>query len=246
MLRIFIESFKITNKSIILVTPLIVFCTLFGLYYSYLISETDSLAKHLFSIVTMFIVISGLLGSWLYSVKKGLVLAKQVYIFNSERNKALLSIFPYLLKGFGRLFLPLSGLLALSILIFTAMFSFVAFLTVNFPELKAQTPAVWIILTYIVTFLTLLWIPEVVYNEKNALYALCNSIIKVFTQFKDSMSLYIFITVIVTAILALLYKFIDVHPITSFILLMVFYYVILYIVVLLFTYYEKKFLKSEE
>ncbi len=246
MLKIFFESFKIANKSIILATPLIVFCTLFGIYYNYLSEATDTIPKHIFAIITVFVVVSGLMGSWLYSVKKGLVLAKQVYLFDHERNKALLSIFPYLLKGFGRLFLPLSGYLALNILIFTAIFSAVAFLTTTYPELKLHTNLIWLIFFYITTFFTVLWIPEIVYNEKNALYALCNSIIKLFTHFKESFILYIFILAISSVIITLLFKYIFVHPIISFALMLVAYYVILYIVVLLFTYYEKQFLKSEK
>ena len=246
MLKIFFESFKITTKSIILVTPLIIFCTLFGVYYNYLIEATDTIPKHIFAIIAVFVVVSGLLGSWLYTVKKGLVLAKQVYLFDKERNKALLSIFPCLLKGFGRLFLPFSGFIALNILIFTTIFSAVAFLTTTYPNLKAHTNLIWIIFFYLITFFTILWVPEIVYNEKNALYALCNSLIKVFTHFKESFILYIFVLGISTAIIALLLKYIFAHPIISFCLIMVSYYVILYVVVLLFTYYEKKFLKSEE
>lgn len=246
MLKIFFESFKIANKSIILVTPLIVFCTVFGVYYNYLIEATDTIPKHIFAIVAIFVVISGLMGSWLYSVKKGLVLAKQVYIFDHERNKALLSIFPNLLKGFGRLFLPLSGYLALNILIFTTIFSAVAFLTTTYPDLRTHTSLIWLIFLYIITFFTILWIPEIVYNEKNALYALCNSIIKLFTHFKESFILYIFILAALSTIIALLLKYTFVHPIISFFLMLVAYYVILYIVVLLFTYYEKQFLKTEK
>lgn len=246
MFKLFYESFKITNKSIILVTPLIVFCTLFVLYYSYLISETDSVPKHIFSIVTIFIVVSGFMGSWLYSVKKGLVLSKQVYIFDSERNKALLSIFKHLLNGFGRLLLPCSGFIALNIILYIVIFSGIACLIVNFPALKSQTPLIWLFVFYIYTFLTILWLPEIVYNEKNALYALVNSIIKVFTQFRETLTLYIFIFAIFTAILALLFKYIAIHPIVSFLLIMVLYYVIMYIVVLLFTYYEQRFINPEK
>ena len=173
-------------------------------------------------------------------------MAKQVYIFDHERNKALLSIFPNLLKGFGRLFLPLSGYLALNILIFTTIFSAVAFLTTTYPDLRTHTSLIWLIFLYIITFFTILWIPEIVYNEKNALYALYNSIIKLFTHFKESFILYIFILAALSTIIALLFKYTFVHPIISFFLMLVAYYVILYIVVLLFTYYEKQFLKTEK
>lgn len=246
MLKIFTESFKLTNKSLILATPLIVFCSLFGLYYNYITKETDSIGKHIFSLVTIFIVISGLTGSWLYTVKKGLAMAKQVYLFDKDRNKALLSLFSCLFKGFGRLFLPISGYYAVNFILYSLIFSGIAYLTVTFPSLKASTPHIWLITIYLITFLTVLWIPEIVYNEKNALYALYNSTIKVWTQFKDTMTLYIFILAIITAIIALLYRFLSVHPILSFFLIMLLYYIILYIVVLLFTYYEQKFLISKD
>lgn len=95
--------------------------------------------------------------------------------------------------------------------------------------------------TVIISFLTLLWIPEIVYNEKNSYIALFNSIKKLFTTFKSSLLLYLYIALLVVAI-TLLNTFLMFNPFLYFFVLMLYYYFLVYIVVLLFTYYEQKFI----
>ena len=97
----------------------------------------------------------------------------------------------------------------------------------------------------LITFVTMLWVPEIVYNEKNSFKALFNSIKKLFKTFKSSLLLFIYIyfIIVLTTVLNTLLMF---NPFLYFFVLMIYYYFLVYIVVLLFTYYEQKFLSDSE
>lgn len=94
----------------------------------------------------------------------------------------------------------------------------------------------------IVSFITMLWIPEIVYTEKVSFEALYYSIIKIFTHLKNSIILYLYIAFLVVLI-SILNTFLMFNPILYFIVLLLFYYFLVYIVVLLFSYYEQTFIK---
>lgn len=94
----------------------------------------------------------------------------------------------------------------------------------------------------VVSFITMLWIPEIVYTEKVSFEALYYSIIKIFTHLKNSIILYLYIVFLVVLI-SILNTFLMFNPILYFIVLLLFYYFLVYIVVLLFSYYEQTFIK---
>lgn len=94
----------------------------------------------------------------------------------------------------------------------------------------------------VVSFITMLWIPEIVYTEKVSFEALYYSIIKIFTHLKNSVILYLYIAFLVVLI-SILNTFLMFNPILYFIVLLLFYYFLVYIVVLLFSYYEQTFIK---
>lgn len=94
----------------------------------------------------------------------------------------------------------------------------------------------------VVSFITMLWIPEIVYTEKVSFEALYYSIIKIFTHLKNSIILYLYIAFLVVLI-SILNTFLMFNPILYFIVLLLFYYFLVYIVVLLFSYYEQTFIK---
>ena len=96
----------------------------------------------------------------------------------------------------------------------------------------------------IVSFLTMLWIPEIVYAEKNSYKALYYSLKKLFKSFRTSLLLFIYIyfLILVITILNTLLMF---NPFLYFFVLMLYYYFLVYIVVLLFTYYEQRFIEEE-
>lgn len=107
----------------------------------------------------------------------------------------------------------------------------------------------WYFLTFIMisiaSFFTILWIPEIVYNEKNAFKALWNSILKIFINFKNTLILYLYISILIITS-TVLNTFLLFNPILYFIVLMVYYYMIVYIVVLLFSYYERNYIEANE
>lgn len=94
----------------------------------------------------------------------------------------------------------------------------------------------------ITSFITMLWIPEVVYCEKNPFKALYYSIKKLFISFPKSILLFIYINILTFAI-SILNTFLMFNPIEYFVVLLLYYYLIVYIVVLVFSYYEQTFLK---
>lgn len=94
----------------------------------------------------------------------------------------------------------------------------------------------------VISFITMLWIPEIVYTEKVSFEALYYSIIKIFTHLKNSIILYLYIAFLVVLI-SILNTFLMFNPILYFIVLLLFYYFLVYIVVLLFSYYEQTFIK---
>jgi len=95
-------------------------------------------------------------------------------------------------------------------------------------------------ITSFLSFLFMLWIPEIVYKTRNPFMALINSIGKIFRKPWKAIKLFIFITVL-NFILSLLNTFSFFNPLTYFILLVLYFYFLVYLVVLIFTYYDREF-----
>ena len=97
----------------------------------------------------------------------------------------------------------------------------------------------------ILSFFGMLWIPEIVYREKNPYKALVFAFKKLFSTFPKSLLLFIYINLllIISSIFNTILMF---NPFAYFIVLLLYYYLIVYIVVLLFSYYEQTFIKNEE
>lgn len=94
----------------------------------------------------------------------------------------------------------------------------------------------------ILSFLGMLWIPEIIYGEKNPFKALFLGVKKLFLTFPKSLLLFIYINflLLISSILNTVLMF---NPIAYFVVLLLYYYLIVYIVVLLFSYYEQSFIK---
>jgi len=276
MLKIFKESFKITNDCIILVTPLIIFLSILSWYINFAFNSIDDIKKLLFAICTLFVMFCGLFASWLYMAKKTIALSKKVYIFDKDRAKDFLKLIITMPKGIGRLFIPIIGTVAIYILIYFGLYCILNYfiskyvgyidlskldidtLTLSSKELitaidnleinEMKIVAVWylvsMIVINIVNFITMLWIPEIVYKNKNSIKALFSSIAKVFKNFKNVFILYLFIFCI-TKILSIINTVLLFFPIMYFFVLIITYYFIVYLVVLLFTYYERNFTKNK-
>lgn len=276
MLKLFKESFKITNDCIILVTPLIIFLSILSWYINFAFNSIDDIKKLLLGILTLFIMFCGFFASWLYMVKKTITLSKKVYIFDKDRAKDILQLIIALPKGIGRLFLPVIGTVAIYIFIYFGIYCILNYFitkyagyidlseidieaitlsskelisTINNLEInEMKIFAIWYLACTtainIVTFITILWIPEIVYKNKNTIKALISSIAKVFKNFKNILILYIFMYCI-AKLLSIINTLLLFIPEMYFFVLIITYYFIVYLVVLLFTYYERNFTKYE-
>lgn len=275
MFKLFKDSFKVTNNCIILATPLIIFLSILGWYFTYTMSAVDNIAKLILAIITSIIMISGMLAAWLYMAKKTLSISKRVILFENERMKAFLEILSSLPNGIGRLFLSILGAVIIYIALFVSGTMLISFITTNFianidffsifdidslfvtskelfdeiamlsnNELLAINCwyALMLIFSTIISFLTILWIPEIVYTEKNPIKALYNSVIKLVTTFPKTLLLYVYIAIL-TIFISILNTLLMFNPFLFFLVLVLYYYFLVYIVVLLFSYYEQNFIE---
>lgn len=275
MFKLFKDSFKVTNNCIILATPLIIFLSILGWYFTYTMSAVDNIAKLILAIITSIIMISGMLAAWLYMAKKTLSISKRVILFENERMKAFLEILSSLPNGIGRLFLSILGAVIIYIALFVSGTMLISFITTNFianidffsifdidslfvtskelfdeiamlsnNELLAINCwyALMLVFSTIISFLTILWIPEIVYTEKNPIKALYNSVIKLVTTFPKTLLLYVYIATL-TIFISILNTLLMFNPFLFFLVLVLYYYFLVYIVVLLFSYYEQNFIE---
>ena len=95
------------------------------------------------------------------------------------------------------------------------------------------------------SFISMLWIPEIIYTKRNALISFFTSIKKVFVKFWKSVGLYIYI-VILQGILSILSSYSLVNPFLYLVGMVVHFYFLVYVVVLIFSYYDREFRKTEK
>lgn len=276
MFKLFKNNFKTTNDCIILATPLIIFLSILGWYFSYASSSVDTVAKLILAVITAVVMFCGFLSAWLYMSKKTLALSKKIFVFDKDRGKALIDLILSLPKGIGKLFMPILGLTIIYLIIYSVLISGITWLvakyigTVSLESFDLSSVFIsskelineineftqedlivincWYLLVSmgftVVSFLTILWIPEIVYTEKNPIKALYNSFIKLITSFPKTLLLFIYISFLIIAI-SILNTLLMFNPFAYFIVLIFYYYLLVYIIVLLFSYYEQYFIKAE-
>ena len=274
MFKLFKDSFKVTNDCIILATPLIIFLSILGWYFTYTFNAVNTIPKLILAIITSFIIVSGLLSAWLYMAKKTLALSKKVILFDKDRAKELWELVLSLPRGVGKLFMLVLGAVIIYIALFASGISLITFLIDNYigainfdiinidslfisskeliEEINQLTDteliaincwyALVMIFSTIISLLTILWVPELVYTEKNPIKALYNSVIKLFTTFPKSLLLFVYIAFL-TITISVLNTLLMIYPLAYFLVLILYYYFLVYIIVLLFSYYEQSFIK---
>ena len=99
--------------------------------------------------------------------------------------------------------------------------------------------------TTILSFISMLWIPEIIYKTVNPLLALFRAIKKVFVRFKTSLVVFIYISVL-NLIMSFIGTFTLVHPLLYILIMVLYFYFIIYVVILLFLYYESEFCGAED
>ena len=277
MLKLFWNNFKKTNDCIILATPLILFLSALSWYYSYAKDAIDNIPKLILAIATMLIMISGCLSAWVYMAKKTIRMSDKIFVFEKDRAKAFGDLIMSLPRGIGRLFLPMLGVIFISVIIYSIFIYGITFLvskyivTIDLSLLSTDKLALssqellneinalprsqiiaincWYLIfalgTMLFSFLGILWIPEIVYAEKNPFKALYNSIKKIIITFPKTLFLFIYINIL-SLVISILNTLLMINPIAYFLVLIIYYYFIVYIVVLLFRYYEQTFIKAEK
>lgn len=94
--------------------------------------------------------------------------------------------------------------------------------------------------TTLMSYLFMLWVPEIIYKTQNPLIALYKSIIKLFVKFPKTVLLFIYISIL-NIIMSFLSTFTLVHPLLYILIMVIYFYFIIYVVVLVFSFYEKEF-----
>ena len=99
--------------------------------------------------------------------------------------------------------------------------------------------------TSLLSFLLMLWVPEIIYQTKNPVMALFKSLKKLFLKFPKSLVLFIYLTFL-NIIISFANTFAVIHPLIYIILMTVYFYFLVYVVVIIFYYYDTEFNHVEE
>lgn len=97
----------------------------------------------------------------------------------------------------------------------------------------------------IMSYLLMLWVPEIIYRTPNPVLGLFYSIKKLFCKFWKSIGLFAYLTIL-NIIISFANTFALIHPIIYMILMVIYFYFLVYVVVLIFTYYDENFNKQDE
>ena len=103
------EALKITNNTIILTIPLIIFVKLLDLYSVFSKYHIDTTPKFLIASITVLFMFGVFFSGWLYMVKDAVLLSKKVFVLDKDRANATLKLFKSLLTGVGKYFLSFIG-----------------------------------------------------------------------------------------------------------------------------------------
>ena len=94
--------------------------------------------------------------------------------------------------------------------------------------------------TSLLSFLFMLWIPEIIYKSRNPFMAIFRSVKKIFLKPWKAIKLFIF-TSVLNFVLSFINTFSFVNPAIYFIMMLIYFYFLVYLVVLLFLYYDREF-----
>lgn len=100
----------------------------------------------------------------------------------------------------------------------------------------------FMVVTSIIMYLLMLWIPEIIYKTHNPLVALWSSLIKLFKDFFTSFRLYISLWLMGFALL-FINTFAVINPVAYIIMSIALFYFSVYFVVLIFLYYDRTFVE---
>lgn len=102
----------------------------------------------------------------------------------------------------------------------------------------------FLISSSILSFLLMLWIPEIIYKTLNPIGALFGSIGKIFKRFGKSLFIFIYLSIL-NFIISFANTFSVLNPLLYMLMMIVYFYFLVYVVVLIFSYYDSEFNKEE-
>ncbi|MBR6127324.1 hypothetical protein IKQ21_06530 [bacterium] len=263
MLNTIKDSFGLTNKYIILATPLILFSLISSLYIIF--SANGNAISLLFALLLFFLMFGAFLSGWLFMVKK--------CIENREQDiNSFISEFP---AGVGEYFLPACGMIILSLIVafFLTGLSYFAGIKLigNMNEtflaimnISASADALksylmtlpadtlikinqWNLLifaTAIITyFLLMFYSPSLFFKSKNPFKALFLGLKDLFCR-KFGKNILLFIIVFITYFLiSILGTILGKNIFLHFIFTLVNFYFMVFAVVLVYNYYYKNYVQ---
>ena len=109
MKKLFRQALQITNNSIILAIPFIVFITILDLYSTYSRYTVDSMPKFILAYITVLFMFGVFCAGWFYMVKEAVNLSKKVFVLDSDRAKASFNLIKTIPEGVGQFFLSFVG-----------------------------------------------------------------------------------------------------------------------------------------
>lgn len=250
MLKMLKDNFKVTNDCIILATPMVLYF-IFTQWYVHTFQMSilsDFTSKELiFStnyvvfFVTLWVWMSGCFSGWFYMTKKTLQFSGKTFLFDNDRNSALVNLLYCLIKGVGKFFISFLVILALFLIFVIADIEILLYLFynsisgINFFMINT-------IFVLLISFFFLYVVPEIVYSYSNPLSAVINSVKKACISFKHLFPVYVLL-VLAGLILKFLFMFSINFPLLYFFLLIFSYYYVLYSVIIIFRIYERDFVE---
>lgn len=103
----------------------------------------------------------------------------------------------------------------------------------------------FLISSSILSFLLMLWMPQIIYKTPNPIEALFISIGKIFSKFWKSLLLFIYLSVL-NFVISFTNTFSVLHPLMYMLMMIVYFYFLVYVVVLIFSYYDSEFNDKQE
>lgn len=256
----FKDALVLTNKNIVLASPLILFIMFASLYLIITPYRAFNIA---FILLLFFAMSSAFFSGWFYTV---MLAVKEEH--SKDDAFSLIKLFP---TGVGKHFLQFFLMILLFFVLFTLVVVFTyktAFLLIGSigisrPELffamsspeamsallknltieqqtkLGQWNLYFILTTTIYSFLVMLWAPEIVFKEQSALHAFVSSVKKLLQKFFKALTMFSFLMIIYFLIMFL--SAIANFAITQFIVTVVYFYFLLYAAMLIFLFYKREF-----
>lgn len=262
--KTFKDALLLTNKNIILASPLILFVMFASLYLMITPYNTSNIA---FVLLLFFAMTSAFFSGWFYTLK--LAVSED---YDKEDIFDLIKQFP---AGVGQHFLQYFFMIVIFFLLFTVVVIATyktapllignigisrpeLFLAMSSPEsmtellknltLEQQTKLgqwnlYFIFTTTLYTFLIMLWAPELMFKQESVLKAFVFSIQKTLKKFFKSLTIFSFL-MILYFIIMILSAIINLS-IVQFVVTVIYFYFLLYSAMLIFLFYKREFCDNE-